>query len=79
MQTSSDLYRGAAGNAVVLKPSELSPHVSKVLAALIPRYLDTRAIRIVEGGIPETTALLSQRFDHIIGDVDQANTAHPAV
>lgn len=56
----------ASGNAVVLKPSELAPHVSKVLAALIPRYLDTRAIRVVEGGIPETTALLLQRFDHIL-------------
>lgn len=55
----------AAGNAVVGKPSEVTPHVSAVLARLIPRYLDTRAVAIVEGGVDETTALLEQRFDHI--------------
>ncbi len=56
----------AAGNAAVIKPSELAPNVSTVLARIIPQYLDTRAIRIVEGAIPETTALLAQQFDHIV-------------
>lgn len=55
----------AAGNAAVLKPSEVSPHVSATLARLIPRYLDNDAIAVVEGGVAETTALLRQRFDHI--------------
>lgn len=55
----------AAGNAVVLKPSEVSAHVSGALARLVPRYLDPEAIALVEGGVPETTALLEQRFDHI--------------
>lgn len=45
----------AAGNVVVLKPSELTPNVSKLLTKLLPAYLDRRAIRIMEGGIPETT------------------------
>ncbi|MFE1168425.1 aldehyde dehydrogenase family protein [Nocardiopsis sp. NPDC058789] len=55
----------AAGNAAVLKPSELSPATSAVLADLIPRYLDGEAVAVVEGGVSESTALLEQRFDHI--------------
>lgn len=55
----------AAGNAVVAKPSELAPATSAVLARLLPRYLDADAVAVVEGGIPETTALLAERFDHI--------------
>lgn len=55
----------AAGNAVVLKPSELTPRVSRLIAELVPRYLDESAFRVVEGGVEETTALLRERFDHI--------------
>lgn len=55
----------AAGNAVVLKPSEVAPATSRALAQLVPVYLDPTAFRVVEGGVPETTALLEQRFDHI--------------
>jgi aldehyde dehydrogenase (NAD+) len=55
----------AAGNAVVAKPSELAPATSAVLARLLPQYLDTRAVAVVEGGVPQTTALLAERFDHI--------------
>ncbi|MDE3722842.1 aldehyde dehydrogenase family protein [Nocardiopsis sp. N85] len=55
----------AAGNTVVLKPSELSPATSALLAELLPRYLDTEAIAVIEGGVPESTALLEQHFDHI--------------
>jgi aldehyde dehydrogenase (NAD+) len=55
----------AAGNAVVVKPSEIAAHTSSLLADLIPKYLDPRAVVVVEGGVPETTELLEQRFDHI--------------
>ncbi|MEB4615713.1 aldehyde dehydrogenase family protein [Leucobacter sp. M11] len=55
----------AAGNAVVIKPSELAPAVSHALATLLPLYLDRRAIAVVEGAVPETTELLAERFDHI--------------
>lgn len=55
----------AAGNAVVCKPSELAPQTSATLARLIPQFLDPTAVAVVEGGIPETTALLDQRWDHI--------------
>jgi aldehyde dehydrogenase (NAD+) len=55
----------AAGNSVVLKPSELAPATSRVIAQLVPAYLDREAVRVVEGGVDETTALLTERFDHI--------------
>ena len=55
----------ASGNTVLIKPSELAPATSAALAELVPRYLDNDAVAVVEGAIPETTALLEQRFDHI--------------
>ena len=55
----------AAGNCVVGKPSEVAPATSAVLARLIPKYLDTDAVAIVEGGVAETQALLSERFDYV--------------
>src|SRR6056297_1368516 len=55
----------AAGNCAVIKPSEITPNASRLLAELIPRYLDGDAFAVVEGAVPETTALLKQRFDHI--------------
>ncbi|MGO4597825.1 aldehyde dehydrogenase family protein [Terrabacter sp. 2RAF25] len=55
----------AAGNAVVLKPSEHAPATSALLARLVPEHLDPDAVHVVEGAVPETTALLAERFDHI--------------
>jgi len=55
----------SAGCAAVLKPSEITPTVSSILADLLPKYLDTDAIRVVEGGVPITTALLAQKWDKI--------------
>jgi len=55
----------AAGNAVVLKPSELTPATSAALARLVPRYLDPEAVQVVEGGVEVATALLEQPFDHV--------------
>ncbi|XP_055829263.1 aldehyde dehydrogenase [Solanum dulcamara] len=55
----------AAGNAVVLKPSEIAPATSSVLAKLLGEYMDVSAIRVVEGTVPETTALLEQKWDKI--------------
>jgi len=56
----------AAGNCAVMKPSEITSHTSAAIASILPRYLDTDAFAIVEGGIPETTELLEQPFDHIL-------------
>lgn len=51
----------AAGNAVVIKPSEVSEHTSALLASLIPKYMDTDAIKVVEGAVPETQVGLGVR------------------
>ena len=56
----------AAGNCVVLKPSELAPATSEVTARLVPKYLDPDCVKVVEGGVVETTALLELPWDHIL-------------
>jgi aldehyde dehydrogenase (NAD+) len=56
----------AAGNCAIMKPSEITTHTSAALAAILPRYLDKDAFAVVEGGVPETTELLEQKFDHIL-------------
>jgi len=55
----------AAGNAVIIKPSEISQHVEKVISEIFPKYLDSHAVRIVNGGPTETQALLKEKFDKI--------------
>lgn len=55
----------SAGNCVVIKPSEVSQNTSTLIHALLPQYLDADCIRVVEGGIPETTDLLEQKWDYI--------------
>lgn len=55
----------AAGNCVVLKPSEITPRTSNLIAELVGEYFASNFVQVIEGGIPETTALLEQKFDHI--------------
>lgn len=55
----------SAGNCVVVKPSELAPATSNLIATLLPKYLDMNAIAVVEGGKEPTTELLSLPFDKI--------------
>ncbi|XP_074888981.1 aldehyde dehydrogenase family 3 member A2-like [Buteo buteo] len=56
----------AAGNAVVVKPSEISENTAQLVADLLPQYLDRELYPVVTGGTAEMTALLTQRFDHIL-------------
>jgi len=56
----------SAGNCVIIKPSELSPASSSVIANLLPQYLDKECFQVVEGGVAETTELLAERFDYIL-------------
>jgi aldehyde dehydrogenase (NAD+) len=56
----------AAGNCAVVKPSELAPATSAVLARLVPQYLDPQAVRVVEGDAAVTQDLLAQGFDHAL-------------
>ncbi|KAI3834838.1 hypothetical protein MKW98_015951 [Papaver atlanticum] len=55
----------AAGNTVVLKPSELAPTCSSLLATIIPMYLDSKAIKVVEGGLTVAEGLLEMKWDKI--------------
>ncbi|KAI4459180.1 aldehyde dehydrogenase [Holotrichia oblita] len=55
----------AAGNAVVIKPSEVSEATADFLGKTIPKYLDNQCYPVICGGIPETTELLKERFDYI--------------
>ncbi|MEG0211961.1 MAG: aldehyde dehydrogenase family protein [Glutamicibacter sp.] len=55
----------AAGNAAVIKPSELAPATSGALAKFLPVYLDERVYAVVEGGVDTSTELLGARWDHI--------------
>ena len=48
----------AAGNCVVIKPSELSANTADVIMQLIPKYVDSECYKVVCGGVPETTQLL---------------------
>ncbi|XP_061781997.1 aldehyde dehydrogenase, dimeric NADP-preferring [Nerophis lumbriciformis] len=55
----------AAGNAAVVKPSEISACSSLLLQTLLPLYLDKEMYPVVTGGVSESQELLQQRFDHI--------------
>lgn len=56
----------AAGNCAVIKPSELAPATSRLMATLLPKYLDPEAIRMVEGDAGTTQALIAEGYDHIL-------------
>jgi len=55
----------AAGNTVVLKPSEVCPASSALMAELVPRYLDNDAVAVIEGDGSVSQELIAQGFDHI--------------
>lgn len=55
----------AAGNVAVLKPSELAPATSALLADLIGQTFPRHYIAVVEGGVATNQALLTQQWDHI--------------
>lgn len=55
----------AAGNTVLVKPSEVSAATSGLIRDLIGRYFDPSYIAVAEGGAEETAAILEHRFDHI--------------
>jgi aldehyde dehydrogenase (NAD+) len=55
----------AAGNTVILKPSELAANSAQCMAELVAQYFDPQLFTVVLGGVAETTALLQERFDKI--------------
>ncbi|KAK5454205.1 Hexadecenal dehydrogenase [Exophiala xenobiotica] len=55
----------SGGNTVVLKPSENSPHSAAVMQKIMEESLDPDCYACVQGAIPETSALLEQKWDKI--------------
>jgi aldehyde dehydrogenase (NAD+) len=55
----------AAGNCALVKPSEIAPAMSKVVADLIRDTFSPEYVAVLEGGVETAQALLAQKFDHI--------------
>ncbi|KGL63930.1 aldehyde dehydrogenase family protein [Polaribacter sp. Hel1_85] len=55
----------AAGNTVILKPSEMTPHISKVMKELVTAVFNENEVTLIEGAIQTSTDLLSLPFNHI--------------
>ena len=55
----------AAGNAVLIKPSEFSPATSRLLKRFFEKYLDKRYYRCIEGGVQTSIKLTNTAFDMI--------------
>ncbi|OCH96643.1 aldehyde dehydrogenase [Obba rivulosa] len=56
----------AAGCTALIKPSELCPATSQLLADLFPKYFDSNAYAVVNGAVAEATRLLELKWDHIL-------------
>ena len=56
----------AAGNTVVLKPSEIAPASARLISELVPKYLDPDAIAVVEGDGTVSQELIAQGFDRVL-------------
>jgi len=55
----------AAGNRVVLKPSELTPNTSAIIAKIIEKTFHVNHVEVFEGGVDVSNTLLAQRWDYI--------------
>lgn len=55
----------AAGNCVVIKPSEISTNTERVLGDLITEHFDRESVSVRCGGADAAKSLLAERVDHI--------------
>ncbi|TPG33996.1 aldehyde dehydrogenase [Flavobacterium pectinovorum] len=55
----------AAGNRVVLKPSELTPNTSSIIAKIIQKTFHVNHVEVFEGGVEVSNKLLAKRWDYI--------------
>ncbi|NXV72910.1 AL3B1 dehydrogenase, partial [Atlantisia rogersi] len=55
----------AAGNCVIIKPSEMTKNSERLVAEVLPTYLDNDCFAVVTAGVQETTRLLENKFDYI--------------
>jgi aldehyde dehydrogenase (NAD+) len=59
------IYAIAAGNAVIVKPSEIAANTSSLVKEMISEIFPTNEVTVIEGGVEETTHLLTKKFNHI--------------
>lgn len=64
----------SGGNTVILKPSEQSPNCAAVMQRIMEEVLDPDCYACIQGGVPETQALLTEKWDKIFF-TGSANTA----
>ncbi|HLJ75746.1 MAG TPA: aldehyde dehydrogenase family protein [Thermoanaerobaculia bacterium] len=55
----------AAGNCVIIKPSEMTPHASACMKRIITDLFDESEVAVIEGDAGVAEALLKKKFDHI--------------
>ncbi|MEM6685504.1 MAG: aldehyde dehydrogenase [Bacteroidota bacterium] len=55
----------AAGNTVVLKPSELTPNTSQILEEIVSEVFEESHVKVIQGGVSVAQELLAQRWDYI--------------
>ena len=55
----------AAGNTAIVKPSELASHSAAIIDKVLGETFPEEYIRVVQGGVEETHALLAQQLDYI--------------
>jgi len=55
----------SAGNTIILKPSEISSQTSSLMASILNEAFDSNFLKVIQGGVQETTELLKQKFDKI--------------
>jgi len=55
----------AAGNCTILKPSEVAPNTSQVVAKIIKETFEPEFIAVIQGGVETSQQLLEEKFDHI--------------
>ncbi|UBM59879.1 aldehyde dehydrogenase family protein [Marinilongibacter aquaticus] len=55
----------AAGNCILLKPSEMTPHISTLMGKILSEIFDECEVAVIQGGVETSTALLKLPFNHI--------------
>ena len=55
----------AAGNTAIVKPSEMTPHTSRLLKEMALEVFDADVVTVIEGGVDISQSLLALPFDHI--------------
>jgi aldehyde dehydrogenase (NAD+) len=55
----------AAGNAIIIKPSEFTPNVNRVIDEVVREAFDPAEVTLIHGGAATAERLLALPFDHV--------------